>query len=217
MIGVPSVITQRVPKSTISDALRDQQHAGSPRPLVISQRPKEAIRMIVIKLATAGFLGTSAVSALAQVPTMDTAPAAQAGIYHGEHDSLLHSKKASNIVSADTNGGTAPTLPSSALSLDAPSRDYLRAARASLAAGHTGVPQQSLEMAEPRALGGSESSALAGVPRGNANVTQIRDPLHALGNGDRPRAIQIIDRVLSGWTPECLPVRDDGGAKNRQF
>jgi hypothetical protein len=131
MIGVPSVITQRVPKSTISDALRDQQHAGSPRPLVISQRPKEAIRMIVIKLATAGFLGTSAVSARAQVPTMDTAPAAQAGIYHGEHDSLLHSKKASNIVSADTNGGTAPTLPSSALSLDAPSRDYLRAARVS--------------------------------------------------------------------------------------
>jgi hypothetical protein len=152
--------------------------------------------MIILKLATAGLLGMVAVSALAQAPSMDPA-GFQAGLNHGDRDSLPRSNKASNIVPADTNGTTAPTLPAPALNLDAPSRDYLRAARASLAAGHTGQAQQSLEMAETRALGGSDSPAQANLPSGNPKVTEIRDALHALGTGDSARAIQIID-IASG-------------------
>jgi hypothetical protein len=153
--------------------------------------------MVIMKLAAAGLFGMVAVSALAQTPSMDMSPGVRAGLDHGERDSLPRSNQASNILSANTSGTTAPTLPASALSLDASSRDYLQAARVSLAAGHTGAAQQSLEMAETRALGGSDSPDQAKQPSGNAQVTEIRDALHALGNGDRTRAIQIIDTALS--------------------
>jgi hypothetical protein len=152
--------------------------------------------MIMMKLATAGLLGMVAVSALAQAPAMDPA-GVQAGLNHGNRDSLPLSTKASNIVPADTSGTTAPTLPSSALGLDASSREYLRAARASLVAGHTGAAQQSLEMAETRVLGGSDSPDHAKLASGNPQVAEIRDALHALGGGDRAHAIQIIDVALA--------------------
>jgi hypothetical protein len=138
--------------------------------------------MIIMKLAAAGLLGMVSVSTLAQTPSMDMTPGVRASLDHGDRDSPPRSNRASNIVSADTSGTAAPSLPASALSLDAPSRDYLRAARVSLAAGHTGAAQQSLEMAETRALDGSESPDLAGQPSGNAQVAEIRDALHALGN-----------------------------------
>ena len=153
--------------------------------------------MIIMKLATAGLLGMVSVSALAQVPSVDSSAGFQAGLNHGDRDSLPRSNKASNIVSADTRGTSAPTLPSPGLSLDAPSRDYLRTARASLAAGHTGQAQQSLEMAETRVLGGSIAPDQAKLPSENPNVTEIREALHALGRGDRAQAVQIIDTLLN--------------------
>jgi hypothetical protein len=107
--------------------------------------------MIVMKLATAGLLGLIAVSALAQAPPMDRSPDLQAGLDNGDRDSLPRSNNASNIVPANTSGAIAPTLPSPALNRDAPSRDYLRAARAPLIAGRIGAAQQSLEMAETKA------------------------------------------------------------------
>jgi len=152
--------------------------------------------MSLMKLAMAGLLGMAAVSALAQVPGMDAPAGVRADISHGDRDSLPRSDKASHIVPADTTAATAPSLPASALGLDAPSRDYLRAARVSLAAGHTGAAQQSLEMAETRVLGASDSPDQAKLPSPNAKVTEIRDALHALGNGDRAHAIQIIDIAL---------------------
>jgi hypothetical protein len=152
--------------------------------------------LIVMKLAMAGLLGMATVSALAQAPSMGTTAGVQAGLLNGDRDSLSRSNKASNIVPADTSGADAPTLPSPTLGLDAPSRDYLLAARASLAAGHTGEAQQSLEMAETRALGGSISPDQVNLPRGSAIVAEIRNALHALGNGDRAKAIQIIDIAL---------------------
>jgi len=152
--------------------------------------------MIIMKLAATGLLGMIAVSALAQAPTMDRPPGVQAGLDNGNRDSLPRSNRASNIVPANTGGTAAPTLPSPALSLDASSRDYLRAARGSLAAGQTGKAQQSLEMAETRALGGSELPDQAKLPSPNPRVAEIRDALHALGNGDRAHAIRIIDLAL---------------------
>jgi len=152
--------------------------------------------MIIMKLATACLLGMVAISALAQAPPMDTSAGVRAGLDNGDRDSLPRSDKASNIVPANTSGTSAPTLPSPALSLDASSHDYLRAARVALSAGRAGEAQQSLEMAETRALGGSDSPDQAKLPSGKAHVAEIRDALHALGNGDRAHAIQIIDIAL---------------------
>jgi hypothetical protein len=104
---------------------------------------------------------------------------------------------ASNIVTADSSGMIVSALPAPSLSLDATSRDYLRAARAALAAGHTGEAQQSLEMAETRVLGGSTAPDLAKLQNDDPKVTQIRDALHALGVGDRGHAIQMIDIALN--------------------
>jgi len=154
--------------------------------------------MFIMKFATAGLLGMVAVSALAQAPAINTTAGYQAGLNNGNRDSLPRSNKASNIVSADTNATSAPTLPSPGLKPDATSRDYLRIARASLVAGHTGQGQQALEMAETRALGGTTTPDQVKVPSSDGNVAQIRDALHALGSGDRPHAIQIIDAVLGG-------------------
>ena len=153
--------------------------------------------MIIMKLASVGLLGMVAVSALAQVPSVDPPAGVQAGLNQGDRDPLPRSNKASNIVAADTSGTSAPTLPSPGLGLDAPSRDYLRAARVSLAAGRTGAAQRSLEMAETRLLGGSTAPDHAKLPGDNPEVTRIREALHALGRGDRAQAIQIIDTVLN--------------------
>jgi|HubBroStandDraft_1064217.scaffolds.fasta_scaffold149642_2 hypothetical protein len=154
--------------------------------------------MIIMKFATAGLLGMVAVSALAQAPSMNNPRDVRAGLDNGNRDSLPRSSSASNIVPSDSGSNVAPTLPSPGLSVDSGPREYLRAARASLVAGHTGAAQQSLEMAETRALDGSVPLAQAGAQNGNKAVTQIRDALHALGEGKRAHAIDLIDQALAG-------------------
>jgi hypothetical protein len=149
--------------------------------------------MLIMKIATAGLLGMVAVTALAQAPPIGAIADYRVGLQNGDRDSLPRSNKASNIGPADTSGTNAPTLPSSTLSLDAPSRDYLLAARVSLAAGRTGAAQQSLEMTETRVLGGSDTPDESKLPSGNPMVAEIRDALHALGSGYNAHAIQIID------------------------
>jgi len=149
-------------------------------------------------LATAALLGMTVVSALAQAPPMlDTTAGARPGHEAGVGDSLPRSDKASNIVPADTRSNIAPTLPASALGENAGPNDYLKAARASLVAGRTGQAQQSLEMAETRALDRSVAQDQATVPSNSPLVSAINDALHALGGGDRAHAIQLIDRALS--------------------
>jgi hypothetical protein len=155
--------------------------AGTGRASLNSKEPQP---MIIMKLAMAGLLGMVAVSALAQAP--------------GLNDSLPRSGNASNIVPADTRSNVAPTLPSPGLSANAGPHDYLRVARTSLAAGRTGEAQQALEMAETRTLDGVVLSPQAGAQDGNKSVTQIRDALHALGQGDRARAMDLIDQALAG-------------------
>jgi hypothetical protein len=152
--------------------------------------------VIIMKFATVGLLGMMVVTALAQVPSLSDSAQVRAGRDNGNRDSLPRSDKASNIIPADTSSNVAPTLPSPGLSENATPRDYLRAARASLAAGRTGEAQQSLEMAETREPGGSAQPSQATQSSGNPRVVEIRDALHALGAGDSSHAIHIIDVAL---------------------
>jgi hypothetical protein len=158
--------------------------------------------MFIVKLATAGLFGMAAVTALAQAPSMDISRApvssdVRAGLDNGDRDSLPRSDKAGNIEPSNTRSTIAATLPSPPVAPDASAREFLKAARESLAAGRTGQAQQSLEMAETRSLGGSISPELANAPTDNPVVTQIRQALRALGDGDRAQSLQIIDAVLT--------------------
>jgi hypothetical protein len=144
-------------------------------------------------------LGMTAVPALAQMPAgADPVTGARPGHQIGIGESLPLSNNASNIGTADTKSTIAPTLPAPAMGNDGAPHDYLRAARASLVGGHTGQAQQSLEMAETRALDRSVAAGQTAAPSDNQLVARIRDARHALGGGDRARAIQLIDLALAG-------------------
>jgi hypothetical protein len=157
---------------------------------------KGIIPMRYIYLVSAALLGFTAMQALAQVPA-DPSLGTRAGHEPGIGDSLPRSDNASNIVPADTTSGVAPTLPTSGLGDNAGSQDYLQAARASLVAGNTGQAQQSLEMAETRALDRSVPQSQANQQSNSAFVGLIRDALHSLGGGDCAHAIQLIDLALA--------------------
>ncbi|HVC59395.1 MAG TPA: hypothetical protein VND19_03385 [Acetobacteraceae bacterium] len=149
-------------------------------------------------LAAAALLGMTAMSAMAQAPSgLNTAAGTRPGHQPGVGASLPRSDRASNIGPADTRSDVAPTLPAPAIGEDAATHDYLVAARASLVAGHTGQAQQSLEMAETRALDRSVPEGQTQAPSNSRLVARIRDARHALGTGDRARTIQLIDTALS--------------------
>jgi hypothetical protein len=151
-----------------------------------------------VYLTTAALLGFTVIQALAQTPAaIDPATGARPGHAVGVGDSLPRSAAASNIVSGDTRSNIAPTLPPSAIGGDAASRDYLRAARVSLVAGRTGQAQQSLEMAETRALDRSVPQGQTDTPSQSLFVSRIRDARHALGSGDSTHAVQLIDLALA--------------------
>jgi hypothetical protein len=159
---------------------------------------KDCIIMRYVQFATVALLGMTTASAMAQAPAgLDPSTGARPGHTAGVGISLPLSNKASNIVPADTHSIIAPTLPPSPAGDDAASRDYLRAARASLVAGHTGQAQQSLEMAETRALDRSVVQGQANMPSDSQLVSRIRDARHALGGSDRTHTIQLIDLALS--------------------
>jgi hypothetical protein len=148
--------------------------------------------------ATAALLGMIALPALAQMPPgANPATGARPGHEPGTGESLPLSDKASNIAPADTRSTIAPTLPAPAVGEHATTQDYLKAARAALVAGHTGQAQQSLEMAETRALDRSVVQGQTNAPSDSPLVARIRDARHALGGGDRAHAIQLIDLALS--------------------
>ena len=147
---------------------------------------------------TAALLGMGAIPALAQAPSgSDPTTGARPGHEVGIGESLPRSDKSSNIVPADTRSNIAPTLPPSSAGDNAATHQYLRAARASLVAGHTGQAQQSLEMAETRALGRSVAQDQTSTRSDSPLVSRIRDARHALGGGDRTQGIQLIDLALS--------------------
>ncbi len=154
-------------------------------------------------MTTSGFviialLGIAATPALAQTQAAtDAAAGARPGNVIGTGNSLPLSSHASNITAADTGSSIAPRLPAPAVAGDATPRDYLTAARRSLGAGRTGQAQQSLEMAETRALDRSVRPSQTDDPSGSPLVQQIAGALHALGDGNREQAIQLIDSALA--------------------
>jgi hypothetical protein len=154
--------------------------------------------MRYVNFATAALLALIALQALAQAPSgANPSTGARPGHDPGTGESLPASNKASNIGPADTRSTIAPTLPSPAIGEAATTQDYLKAARAALVGGHTGQAQQSLEMAETRALDRSVAPGQTTAPSDSQLVSRIRDARHALGSGDRTHAIQLIDLALS--------------------
>ena len=152
----------------------------------------------VALLGLTATFGLSATGALAQAPYgMDTATGARPGHEPGVGTSLPMSDRASNIVPGDTRSIVAPTLPSPPVGPDAGARDYLAAARTALAAGRTGEAQQSLEMAETRALDRSVAPSQADMPSRSRFIAQIGEARRALGSGDRAQAMAMIDQALA--------------------
>jgi hypothetical protein len=161
----------------------------------------EGILMRTLKLTTFTLLGMSAIIGLAQAqsstmngptPAMDM-PSSSPGVYPSTHEP--RSTSASNILPDDARSTIAPQLPTPTVGDDADARDYLRAARAALNAGRTGQAQQSLEMAETRLLTREVPPDAATMPDDSPRVNRVRDALHALGEGDRGRALSIIDAM----------------------
>lgn len=97
--------------------------------------------------------------------------------------------------------GVGTSLPRSNCSVvigdDATTQEYLRSARASLAAGSTCEAQQSLAMAETRALTRSVVATQAEAPDSSQIVAQIEDARHMLNTGDKAQTIRLIDVALS--------------------
>jgi hypothetical protein len=148
-------------------------------------------------LVFAAVLGIIAMPALAQTPAAnDSGTGARPGNVIGTGSSLPRSDNASNITAGDTRSDIAPNLPLPGIGANATARDYLASARAALVAGHTGEAQQSLEMAETRALDRSIPRSQLDYRSGSALVARIAEARHALGDGDRAHAVRIIDGAL---------------------
>ncbi len=154
--------------------------------------------MRYVSFTTAALFGLTTMSASAQLPAgADPATGARPGHEPGIGESMPRSDKASNITPGDTRSTIAPTLPTSGIGDEATPFHYLRAARASLVAGRTGQAQQSLEMAETRALDRSVAQGQTNTPSDSPLVSRIRDARHALGGGNRANAIAFIDQALA--------------------
>lgn len=153
--------------------------------------------MRYLNAAAIALLNLSIWPALAQAPsTMDPSTGARAGHEPGVGISLPQSNKASNIGPTDTRSSIAPTLPEAGVGDNAATAEFLRAARVALVAGRTGQAQQSLEMAETRALDRAVPQGQTNTPSDSPTVANIREARLALGRGDRDQAIQMIDRAL---------------------
>lgn len=129
--------------------------------------------MRCLSFATAALLGMTAFAALAEVLPSNLA------------------------TSRGMRPFNAPALPPSTLGENAATHDYLISARAALAAGQTGMAQQSLEMAETRELDRSVPQGQTQTPSDSQLVSRIRDARRALGIGDSVHAIWMIDLALS--------------------
>jgi len=151
-----------------------------------------------LNVAAIGMLGLTAISALAQAPPMvDSATGARPGHEPGVGISLPMSTNASNIGPRDTRSSIAPTLPDADASESADTMEFLRAARVALVAGRTGQAQQSLEMAETRALDRSVPQGQTNTPTASPFVAHIRGARLALSNHDNDKAIQLVDEALT--------------------
>lgn len=112
------------------------------------------------------------------------------------------SGEARSIVLADAVSPSARPVPSHvigddpAIGNDTVSRDYLRAARADLIAGRTGEAQQSLELAQWRALDQAAVPGRTATPNTGVFIARIIDARRALEHGDSYYAVALIDVAL---------------------
>jgi hypothetical protein len=109
---------------------------------------------------------------------------------------LLGMAAAAAAAQQDATAILVPNLPSPTIGENASPRDYLLAARAALVLGRTGEAQQALEMAETRALDRSVPLFKTDMRIGDPLIGDIEQALKALGEGDRSRAVQIIEAAL---------------------
>lgn len=143
-------------------------------------------------------------SALAQVPlTAAGVPpganpdtGARPGNEIGTGASLPMSDTSSNIGPNDTPSTIAPNLPSPPIGENATPHQYLVAARSALVTGRTGEAQQALEMATTRALDRSVPLFQTNTASGDPLVKEIADARRALGEGDRMRALSVIEAAI---------------------
>lgn len=145
-----------------------------------------------LKLATFAVLSMTSIATLVNAQSMSGTTGAGGGRMHA---STPVSSRASNISPADTRSNIAPALPTPMVGADSGPNAYLKAAHDALVSGRTGEAQQSLEMAETRVLDRVVPPDQAGSPNADPAVTQIQSALQSLGNGDRGRALQIIDAM----------------------
>jgi hypothetical protein len=143
--------------------------------------------MHCVKLATVAVLGMTSVVSLAHAEGY-----VADGLGTGRDPVAT---RASNITPEDTRSGVAPALPVPPVEPDSTPEAYLHAARDALAAGRTGEAQQSLEMAETRQLARAVPPEAASMPDADPMISQIDEALHALGDGHRARALEIIDSM----------------------
>jgi hypothetical protein len=118
-------------------------------------------------------IGMLAVSAAQPLPGAYSGTGARPGNDIGTGSSLPFSERSSNITPQDTRSTIAPNLRSPPIGENASVRDYLVAARTALLQGRTGEAQQSLEMAETRALDRSVPLFQTDAPSKNPLVDEI--------------------------------------------
>lgn len=155
------------------------------------------MRTLVALLSAGVLVSAAAAQPVQQVPPgADPQTGARPGNEIGTGASLPMSDKAGNITPLDTTSILAPNLPSPSIGENASPHDYLLAARAALVLGRTGEAQQALEMAETRALDRSVPLFKTDVRIGDPLIGDIEQALKALSEGDRSKAVQIIEAAL---------------------
>jgi hypothetical protein len=114
----------------------------------------------------------------------------------GTGQSLPLSDNASNTTPDNTRSAIAPRLPAPPVPESAPPAAFLRAAREALAEGRTGEAQEALERAETRALDRSVRYSAGNQPSRSPLIQTIMQARGAVAQGDRARALQLIDSAL---------------------
>ncbi len=155
-------------------------------------------------VAAAALLVMAGAPALAQPvpPGANPETGARPGNVIGTNSSLPTSNRASNINPNDTRSLIAPRLPDPlGAAVNASPRQLLLVARQALQSGQTGAAQQALEQAETRLLDRSVPPSRASEPIRGPLVSQVGNARQALGHGDIPGSIRIIDAVLGQLPP----------------
>ncbi len=154
--------------------------------------------MLVAKFASGVSLAIAAVSALAQVPSMnDLTSRARPGDLPWVGEPPTHSDETGNILEGNPLLTIVNNLPDPGASEEALPVDYLRAARASLLLGHRSQAQRSLKIAETGALNTTVLQGRDHLQASGPLIRYIRDALEALRHGDSPETVRIIDRALA--------------------